>query len=178
MSAIARWYHSTLTTSPIATQAVSAGILFATGDGIAQHVVAKTPLVDHDWPRTARLTFYGTFILGPGIAYWYRFLNRRIHLSTPLTTTVARVIVDQVVFAPVNMLCFFTVQTLLEGGSVRDARKKISSTFRDAYIANLMLWPGVQMVNFGFVPVNYQSLVVNVVATGWNAYLSLANARA
>lgn len=63
MATIATLYHRALTSRPITTQALTAGVLFATGDCIAQHAVEKKPLEQHEWMRTGRLTIYGTFVL-------------------------------------------------------------------------------------------------------------------
>lgn len=40
------------------------------------------------------------------------------------------------------------------------------------YLVDVALWTPVQLINFRFVPVLYQPLLVNGVNTGWNAYLS------
>ena len=42
------------------------------------------------WTRTARLTFYGTFLFGPCMTKWYEFLNR-IKFATPTKALVYRV---------------------------------------------------------------------------------------
>jgi len=42
------------------------------------------------WARTARLTFYGTFLFGPCMTKWYEFLNR-IKFATPTKALVYRV---------------------------------------------------------------------------------------
>ena len=38
---------------------------------------------------------------------------------------------------------------------------------------NWKVWPVVQCLNFSIVPLQYRLLFVNVVALGWNAYLSV-----
>ncbi|TPX62255.1 hypothetical protein PhCBS80983_g00459 [Powellomyces hirtus] len=177
MTSLARWYHATLTQNPTVTQAVSTGFLFAAGDCIAQHAVEKKTLEEHDWARTGRLTAYGTFGLGPAIAVWYRWLNTTVKIKNPFAATITRMVIDQSVFAPLNMVCFFTAMGVMEGKSGDEIKKKMRETFVPTLKANYALWPPIQLVNFYLTPVNYQSLVVNVTALGWNSYLSFANAK-
>ena len=41
-----------------------------------------------------------------------------------------------------------------------------------ALVANWALWVPAQLVNFRYIPGKFQVLFSNVVALGWNAYLS------
>ena len=47
-----------------------------------------------------------------------------------------------------------------------DPKEKLKASYWDALKANWMLWPLVQAINFRFVPVSGQVLVVNVVSLG------------
>jgi protein Mpv17 len=60
----------------------------------------------------------------------------------------------------------------LEGASVKG---RLESTYPTALKSNWMVWPWVQLANFGFVPLEHRVMVVNVVALGWNCYLSYLN---
>jgi hypothetical protein len=53
--------------------------------------------------------------------------------------------------------------------------ERLRSTFYMALSRNWMVWPAVQVVNFSVVPLQHRVLVVNVVALGWNCYLSYLN---
>jgi protein Mpv17 len=53
--------------------------------------------------------------------------------------------------------------------------ERIRTTWLTAFSRNLMVWPAVQLVNFSVVPLEHRVLVVNVVALGWNCYLSYLN---
>ena len=44
--------------------------------------------------------------------------------------------------------------------------------FVPSYIADSVLWPVAQAINFSFVPVNLQPVYVNVLNVFWNAFLS------
>lgn len=43
----------------------------------------------------------------------------------------------------------------------------------DTYIADCMVWPPLQLINFTFIPVRFQFLFVNFANLAWNTYLSL-----
>ena len=158
---------------PIIAQSVSAGALFAIGDCIAQHGIEKTN--NHDINRTFRLSLFGTFVAGPSIALWYRFLSANVKMSSPLKTLCAKVCLDQFVFSPVSIAVFFTANSLMEGKKYDEIKLKLKKTYTTALLNNWKLWPAVQFINFSIVPVNYQSIVVNTVALGWNSYMSSLN---
>lgn len=58
-----------------------------------------------------------------------------------------------------------------------DAQKRIEKTWWPALKANWMVWPAVQTINFAVVPLQFRLLFANVVAIGWNCYLSWINSQ-
>lgn len=55
-----------------------------------------------------------------------------------------------------------------------DPREKLRGTYLEALKKNWMVWPGVQAVNFKFVPLEHRVLVVNVVSLGeWGFLFNL-----
>ncbi|RPB25690.1 hypothetical protein L211DRAFT_96770 [Terfezia boudieri ATCC MYA-4762] len=170
-----RWYQTRLARSPLLTQSVTTGILFAAGDCISQQVVERRGFQNYDVLRTARMGAYGGFIFGPMVVQWYRLLERSIRFpGRPSMEIVSRVAADQLIFTPVNMVFFFSGLSLLEGGSVTE---KLKSSYSSTLLTNWMVWPAVQLVNFKLVPLNHRLLVVNLISLGWNSYLSYANER-
>ena len=63
----------------------------------------------------------------------------------------------------------------LEGQSLAENWEKLQLTYWDVLKTNYKVWPAIQLLNFYLVPMHYQSIVVNTVSVGWNAYLSHAN---
>lgn len=61
------------------------------------------------------------------------------------------------------MFAFLSSMAIMEGSSPMD---KLKSTYGTALAKNWMVWPGVQLVNFKFVPLEHRVLLVNVVALG------------
>ncbi|KAI9201985.1 Mpv17/PMP22 family protein [Polychytrium aggregatum] len=172
-----KWYDGMLVARPYLTQAISTGILFGSGDVIAQQAVERRGLPSHDAIRTLRLTLYGTAVAGPACAYWYRFLARFIKFENKAAAMTARVAMDQGLFAPSFIGVFFTAMSTMEGKSLAETWQKLKETYPSALVNNYKLWPAVQCINFYLIPVNYQLLFVNTVALGWNSYLSYASAQ-
>jgi protein Mpv17 len=84
------------------------------------------------------------------------------------------VALDQGVFAPTFIGIFLSSMALMEGGKPSD---KLSKSYFPALKANYMIWPWVQLVNFKVVPLEHRLLFVNVIAIGWNCYLSYLNSQ-
>jgi len=168
-----RWYQMKLASRPLLTQSVTTAVLFATGDAMAQHLVEKKGLKNHEFGRTARMALYGGAIFGPAATTWFGFLQRRIRIpSSPNLEILARVGLDQTFFASTNLFCFLSSMAIMEGTSPQD---KIDKTYWNALKSNWMVWPAIQMVNFKFVPLHHRVLLVNIVSLGWNCYLSWIN---
>jgi protein Mpv17 len=48
-------------------------------------------------------------------------------------------------------------------------------TFPTLITRTWQIWPFVQVINFKYVPLPYQSIVVGVVSLFWNTYISTVN---
>ena len=156
---------------PILFQSVSAGILSMTGDFIAQTIEGE-----RDLKRSTRFFIFGSTFVGPALAIWYKTLNK-----LPIKGTlgvVSKVALDQFVWSPIGIAFFFGMQDALQGISVDSSYQKLKLVYWDVLKTNWTIWPAIQFINFYMVPVNYQSVVVNTVAIGWNAYLSRKNSLA
>ncbi|KUI62986.1 Protein sym-1 [Cytospora mali] len=167
-----RWYQAKLASRPLLTQAVTTAVLFGTGDVIAQQAVDKKGIQKHDVARTGRMALYGGAIFGPAATTWFKFLAKNVNLKSPNGTILARVALDQGVFAPCAIGMFLSSMAVLEGTSVGD---KLDKNYTSALTTNWMVWPFAQAVNFKMVPLEHRVLFVNVISIGWNCYLSFLN---
>jgi protein Mpv17 len=183
-----------LASRPLLTQSITTAVLFATGDVMAQQLVEKKGLKNHELARTGRMALYGggTFppfpslhltspnrpslpaIFGPAATTWFKFLQHKVVLPNKNLEIVARVACDQLVFASTNMFVFLSSMAIMEGSS---PKQKLDSTYWKALEKNWMVWPFVQAINFKLVPLHHRVLVVNVISLGWNCYLSFLNSQ-
>lgn len=109
---------------------------------------------------------------------WFRVLDKLVSKSHPLLVQGAlKMVIDQGLFCPTFLAVFYAYNALLEERSLAALKHKFRHAYIPTLLANYKVWPAVQIINFCLVPLNYRLLFVNVVALGWNAYLSLINAR-
>ncbi|KAF4589454.1 Mpv17/PMP22 [Ophiocordyceps camponoti-floridani] len=174
VASLFRWYNAKLASRPLLTQSVTTAVLFATGDITAQQLVDKRGVKGHDLMRTGRMALYGGFVFGPVATTWFGFLSRNIKLPNRRIETLARVAVDQSVFAPVMIGVFLSSMATMEGAS---AKQRLEKTWWPALRTNWMVWPFVQAINFTFLPLQHRVLFANIVSIGWNSYLSWVNSQ-
>lgn len=159
------------------------------GDLLAQQAVERKGRLGHDWHRTLRLAIWGLCITGPFNCIWYQFLERYINSYDIITTSFARMALDQFIIAPIFLALFFAYNVFLEENSnaglqpakslfsrgwKQQLRTKMRQNYWDVLKSNWKVWPLVQCLNFSIVPLQYRLIFVNIVALGWNAYLSVA----
>lgn len=129
-----------------------------------------------DFERLTRFMSYG-FFMAPVQFQWFKFLSKTFPLtkSSPTIPALKRVAVDQLMFAPFGLVCFFTFMTVAEGGDRRMLFRKFQDVYLPTLRANFVLWPAVQILNFRVVPLQFQIPFVSTVGIAWTAYLSLTN---
>jgi len=151
-------------------QIASAGLLASVSDVLCQLAVEKTE--KWDVKRTGRFVFTVSCIVAPIQYRWFQMLQNRIKNGTNLTIGLKRMIVDQVVAAPVlTSLLLFTVN-ILDGNSVHTSISRTKTSFVPVISTNYKVWPFVQVVNFAFIPLQYRVVFVQFIGVFWNIYLS------
>lgn len=142
------------------------------GDAIAQKCIEQRyEPKSFDFNRNRNFILLGTFVIGPSSSAWYTILDRYIK-GKPAEVAIKKVICDQFIFAPCFLAIFLILLETLEGKSLKEAKKSMSVYYFDILKANYSVWPLVQLCNFYLIPVNYQTLVVQCVALGWNIFIS------
>lgn len=156
---------------PMVTQAIQAGTLMALGDQIAQNVVERKEIKDLDFVRTAKFGGIGLFLAGPVPGTWYRLLDKYIGSQGGIVV-LKKVCVDQLLFAPMFIGVMLSTIGTLQGNDLVQLKEKLKNEYFDILRNNYKVWPLVQLVNFYFVPVQYQLLNVQAVGLVWNSYIS------
>lgn len=102
---------------------------------------------------------------------WYGLLQRYIGTQGK-TVAVKKVFVDQFVFAPSFLVMILAAVGTMQGKPWKAVKNDIEANYFDVLKTNYLIWPWVQLVNFYYIPLQYQVLLVQSVALFWNTYLS------
>ncbi|XP_076685739.1 mitochondrial inner membrane protein MPV17 [Andrena cerasifolii] len=168
---VMKLYRRLLTKYPLATQAVQAGTLMAVGDQIAQNFVERKTVKELDFVRTAKFASIGFFIAGPATRSWYGVLDKYLGSKGGMVV-LKKVAYDQLLFAPVFLMVLITVIGIFQRNKSQDLQIKLKEEYPEILLNNYKIWPMVQLLNFYFVPLQYQVLIVQSVAVVWNTYIS------
>lgn len=164
-------YLRLLERAPLFTKAWTAGLLNGLGDAVSQKFVEKND--DLDFKRLGIFTLLGSVLVGPGLHFWYSFIGRTV-TATGTAGAVIRLALDQLLWAPVFISTFLASLLTLEGKG-HEVKSKLKNDLKPTVIANWKLWVPAQFINFRLVPPHLQVAFSNVIAVGWNTYLSWAS---
>eukprot|EP00527_Entomoneis_sp_CCMP2396_P009414 CAMPEP_0198138574 /NCGR_PEP_ID=MMETSP1443-20131203/1960_1 /TAXON_ID=186043 /ORGANISM="Entomoneis sp., Strain CCMP2396" /LENGTH=317 /DNA_ID=CAMNT_0043800395 /DNA_START=221 /DNA_END=1174 /DNA_ORIENTATION=- len=185
LTAIGKSYGSALSGHPIMTKSVTAGIIFAISDYLAQKFeasssknngngkggAATTP--KYNWTRTLTSMAVGLFYFGPAAHFWYGMIFR-VFPGTSLLSILQKAAMGQLFFGP-TFTCIFFATSLWQSGQFTFGNwfSKIKSDLPGAWLAGAGFWPLVDLVSFSFISVQYIPLFVNMCSMFWTIYLSV-----
>ncbi|KAK9130934.1 hypothetical protein Sjap_011421 [Stephania japonica] len=183
-----KWYTNCLAVHPVKTQVISSGLLWGTGDIIAQSITHSTLKKRRqntdadepfkiDWKRVAITSSFGFAFVGPVGHFWYEALDRLVRNRFQLQPKtfrfiVSKVAVDAIIFGPLDLLVFFSYMGFCAGKSVDQVKENVKRDFLPAITVQGGAWPLLQIANFRYVPVRYQLLYVNSFCLLDSAFLS------
>ncbi|CAI9759654.1 unnamed protein product [Fraxinus pennsylvanica] len=165
-----KWYQKCLAVHPVKTQVISSGFIWGFGDIAAQAVTNSTVKRYHNqtpdddkefkinWRRVATTSLFGFGFVGPVGHFWYEGLDRFIRLRLQLRPNsfrfvTTKVVVDGMLFGPLDLLVFFTYMGFSTGKSAAQVKDGVKRDFLPALVLEGGVWPIVQVVNFRYVPV-------------------------
>jgi hypothetical protein len=165
------WYSQKLDSHPLVTKCLTGCFILGNGDVLSQFVEGKDTW---DAPRTAHFALIGLVFEAPALHYWYQYL-KKVFPGKTAKSIAGRVLWDQLAFNPPYLVIFLTMVWKSEGIDNEKIPDLLKNTFPSALVANWIVWTPAQIFTFGWVPGKYQVLATNVVAFGWNAYLSFCS---
>ncbi|KAH3898890.1 uncharacterized protein SCDLUD_005231 [Saccharomycodes ludwigii] len=129
-----------------------------------------------DFHRWVCFTFWGWF-LSFFQCPWYKFLNFLYTDDPSVVQVFERVLSDQLVYSPVSLYSFFCYSNyIMEHGNDDTFKEKIKDIYVSTLGANYAVWPAVQLINFSFIPRQFQIVFSSSVGVLWNCFLSMRNA--
>lgn len=178
-------YCDHLVRRPLVTKIVTGVVGTIIGDGIAQataHLSKRHKIkpgqraarFEYDWARMARLCVYAAAIGTPIGHVWFGLLDKHVfpsRMGHPITALV-KMGLDQAFMAPAGLALFYLTISLMEGKRVSQAVDIVREKFVPTMLANYMLWPAANFINFRFIPPEQRILYVNVIYVGWVSFLS------
>lgn len=156
------------------TNTISCGLMMGVGDVTVQcierHLSGTRSTGKNDWSRTGRLFVVGV-LMGPFNHGWYMFLDRVLPAVKPLVVG-KKILVDQIVAAPVMAFGFFMGTNLLERLPFDKSWDEFKQKFWTVYKMDWMIWPAAQAINFFYLAPKFRVLYVSVVTLFWDSFLS------
>jgi len=146
------------------------------GDALAQMIQnAKAEKKDgFDRARACRMGTFGFFFYGPYQHYWYGFLDRLFPVKKKVSHFVSKVVLNQIVLAPVVLLVVFS-WNLAWQGKHQEIEAKVKNDLLSTMVNGWKFWVPASSINFWLVPLRFQVLYMSSCGVYWNAYLSLAS---
>lgn len=103
--------------------------------------------------------------------HWYRYLDARLPGRT-ISIVIKKVIVDQLICSPLYIGVFFLTLGILENTSWPELKTEIRKKAYKLYVAEWIVWPPAQIINFYFLPTRYRVLYDNTISLGYDIYTS------
>ncbi|XP_028985517.1 mpv17-like protein [Betta splendens] len=147
--------------------------LFASADLIQQSMLGGKPTgpkgsVGIDWGQTARVATVGFCFHANFNYHWLRGLERMLP-GAGVRTVASKVVIDQLVAAPLTISAFYIGLSLLEkkGDPLEDWRQN----FWTSYKAGVVYWSTMQAVNFAFIPPVARTVFLGGIALTFTIFL-------
>lgn len=145
--------------------------LSALGDILEQHYEVLKGDLESWSPRRTRNMAVSGMSIGIVCHHWYRYLDARI-TSRTIGAVMRKVLIDQLVCSPLCIGMFFLTLGILEGSSWSEFQTEVREKARRLYVAEWIIWPPAQLVNFYFLPTKYRVLYDNTISLGYDIYTS------
>jgi protein Mpv17 len=175
-----RWYNRLLYRYPKSTEIVSSFILTYASDCICQYIEKPSHISYFSYfnaQRSWNLSIFGAGIITPMFHYWYKFLAFRFPRNDFWFICV-KSLADRLTIGSFVVLSFFVSQHYMNGGNTPDLKVKLERDLPGALKMNVTVWMSALILNFKYVPLEFQVLFLNTVGFFWMIYLTWAMNRA
>ncbi|CAG7860638.1 unnamed protein product [Brassica rapa] len=164
------WYLGMVKSRPVLTKGITSSLIYIAADLSSQTIVKKSS-DSYDLVRTARMGGYGLCVLGPTLHCWFNFMSRLLPRQD-FITTFKKMAMGNIIYGPVMMVTFFSLNALLQGEGGSDIVARLKRDFLPAMQNCVMYWPVCDFITFKFFPVHLQPLVSNGFSYLWTIYMT------
>ncbi len=167
-SKIAEFYQSLAKRRPLTLSAMAGFVTACIGDVYCQVMVDKCP-----WNvrRTAEMGVIRASVVAPLLHLYFPWLLRTFP-GTGYCQVLKRVVADQCIGSPSNIVLVFLTSGLLRGQSEEFICQRIKEQSLPTWQRGITFWPFVHMLNFRFVPLMHQPVVSHTASICWQVILS------
>merc|ERR1712100_416597 len=145
--------------NPLRTKALTSAMISLSADITAQKLLERQKY--WDFVRSFKMALT-SFILAPMHHTWFKVQARIFAGKTGPMWTLIKVLVDQAFYTPLVNIAFYTVQTLLSGGSLADAKRTIRAKLIRTLAMAYRVWPLASWINQTYVPEEMRVLFMSM----------------
>lgn len=149
------------------------GVAYAAADWTAQ-TAEGAGIFQFDRARLAQCVFIGAALLAPMAHAYYGWQDTLIHASVALWISVpAKIVVDQVLYAPFYNMLFFIFTGVLRRDTPREIFGDLMPKLWRTTLSSWKVWPFVHLITYTVIPTRYKLMWVDTMEVLWITYLSL-----
>jgi len=159
---------------PIIPSMMTYSVLYPSANIVQQHLFRTHKPGEQkkiDWKEVSRYLIYGGLCHAPLVYNWLKFAARMFPKNN-MKHLLAKVAMDQTLFAPVGLTCFYVGLTALEGKTREEVYQEWSEKFWNTWATSVFIWPALQTINFKFVPAPHRAIFVACCSFFWTTMLA------
>jgi len=157
--------------------AVNIGLSFGLsglGDLIEQKLEKKQDQLKKpqvNWTRTLHMSTSFGLTSGFLCHFWYNYLDKALP-GRGIRVVVQKIAWDQVLFSPICITACLVVAGRLEDKTASSLVNQTLQLGSRLYLAEWVIWPPAQFVNFYFLPTRFRVLYDNIISLVYDTYTS------
>jgi len=124
-----------------------------------------------NWRRTLNMSTSFGLTSGVLCHHWYLYLDKLLP-GRGIKTIITKIAWDQVIFSPVLITACILVSGYIENKSMAQFLEDTINLGSRLWLAECLLWPPAQFINFYFLPTKYRVLYDNLVSLVYDWYTS------
>ena len=115
-------------------------------------------------------------VIGPSCHFWYKMLDHVLP-GRAVKIVLYKVVLDQIIMSPVCVAQFLAVTSWLEGKNKQGLITEFRTKGVTLLLADWVIWPPAQMLNFFVIPPRFRVLYDNTVSLAFDWYYSYVKYR-
>jgi len=171
---------------PLLTKSITSCATNAFSDVLCQKLIitakeeendTSTSPLTIDKERLGQAAVTGLIWSGPITHYWYKILFGKLTISIndPIISLIVQILLDSIIFSPITVSGYFTLRSIMEGSGIEGIKDKLSTRLVKTVLGAWKFWPAANIINFGFIPLEFRVLYMNLLSIIWSFYLTNVN---